>query len=462
MAERGRVAGLTAVRPKLRPGVRKTLIVVGVWAAVWAFLAVAAAHNGFFDLKVYYGAMNYWVKRGGDIYDYLTPGTPYGFTYPPFAAALMMPMSLISWHTAIFVSVTMNVLAMFAVLTWLLTPIIRRQGWSFWFSMGIAGALAAAFEPVRETVNFGQVNILLLFLVVGDILLLVRNGHRLGGIGVGLATAIKLTPGIFIVYLLVTRRWRAAAVSAATATAATWGAATFAPDASRVFWTDAMWNTDRVGSPTFISNQALTGLVQRIFNPDPMKPLWMLLVLITLVVWYWRARRAVKARDEVAGLALTGLVGCMVSPITWIHHLVWVLPSIVVLFDYATDRSIDPRRRRNLAIAFGFSYALLCSRTPWAFWAHFDGLGLIGSNAYILLMIGLLFGLPIREPADTGAGVTPSSDPGRSTGPAVEDVPDLVEIDRRVAAAFDAKDAGGSVRSESRKGVEPARPLVGA
>src|SRR5690242_14398515 len=94
VAERGRVADSTAVRPKLRPGVRKTLIVVAVWAVVWAFLTVAAAHNGFFDLKVYYGAMDYWVNRGGDIYDYLTPGTPYGFTYPPFAAALMSPMEI--------------------------------------------------------------------------------------------------------------------------------------------------------------------------------------------------------------------------------------------------------------------------------------------------------------------------------------------------------------------------------
>ncbi|MGI5244644.1 glycosyltransferase 87 family protein [Dactylosporangium sp. CA-139066] len=462
MAERGRVAESTAVRPKLRPGARKTLIVVAVWAVVWAFLLACAAHNGFFDLKVYYGAMDYWVNRGGDIYDYLTPGTPYGFTYPPLAAMLMTPMSLIGWNTAIVVSVTMNVLAMVAILTWLLRPIFKRQGWNFWFAMGIAAALAAAFEPVRETVNFGQVNILLLFLVVGDVLVLVRGGSRLGGLGIGLATAIKLTPGIFIVYLLVTRRWRAAAVSAATATAATWAAATLAPDASRVFWTDAVWNTDRVGSPTFVSNQALTGLVGRIFNPDPMKPLWLLLVLITLAVWYWRTRRAIRNKDEVAGLALTGIVGCMVSPITWIHHLVWVLPSIVVLFDYATDRSLDPRRRRNLMIAFGFSFALLCSRTPWAFHAKFDGLGLIGGNAYILLMIVLLFALPIREPADSGAGQGLSADPGRSTGPAVEDVPDLVDLDRKVSAAFDAKDVGGTVRSEAGPNVEPARPLVGA
>src|SRR4051794_40356225 len=148
--------------------------------------------------------MDYWVNKGGDIYDYLVPGTPYGFTYPPFAAALMTPMSLIGWNAAIAISVSMNVLAMTAILTWLLSPVFKRQGWSYWYAMAIAMALAAAFEPIRETVNFGQVNILVLFLVVADVLLLVRGGHKLGGIGIGLATAIKLTPGVFIVYLLIT------------------------------------------------------------------------------------------------------------------------------------------------------------------------------------------------------------------------------------------------------------------
>ena len=451
MAERGRVAVLTAVRPKLRPRVKQVLIVAAVWAAVWAFLYVAAARNGYFDLKVYYGAMDYWVNKGGDIYDYLVPGTPYGFTYPPFAAALMSPMALIGWHTAIAISVTMNVVALGFIITWLIGPVIKRQGWQFWFSLAIAFGIVAAFEPVRETVNFGQVNILLLFMVVGDLMLLVRGGSRLGGIGVGLATAIKLTPGVFILYLVVTRRWRAAAVSTATAAAATWAAATFAPDASRVFWTDAMWNTDRVGSATFVSNQALSGLVARLFNPDPMKPLWLLLVLGALAVWAWRVRKAVRAGDELAGLALTGLVGCMVSPISWIHHLVWVLPSMAVLLDHATDRSYDARRRRHLVIFGVFSYLLLCSRTPWAFHMKFDGLGLLGGNAYVLLMIALLITLPIREPADATSGPARSANPATSTGPVAEDVPDLVEIDRRVSAAFDAKEAGTA-----------ERPLVGA
>src|SRR5436190_1420035 len=91
-----------------------------------------------------------------------------------------------------------------------LGPVVRHRGWSRWFTLAVAAAFAAAFEPMRETVNFGQVNMLLLALVAGDLLLLVRGGRRWAGVLIGLATAIKLTPGLFILYLLLTRRYRAA------------------------------------------------------------------------------------------------------------------------------------------------------------------------------------------------------------------------------------------------------------
>ena len=451
MAERGRVAVLTAVRPGQRRTIKQVLVVAAFFVAVWGFLAVAAERHGYFDLRVYYGAMNYWVHGGGQLYDYLVPGTEYGFTYPPFAATLMLPMSVIGWHAAIGVSLTMTLTVTVLMVAWLVAPIARRAGWTRWFALAIALGLTAAFEPVRETVNFGQVNLLLLFLVMADLLFGVRKGSRFGGIGIGLATAIKLTPGIFIVYLLVTRRWRAAAVASASAATATWLAATLAPDASRVFWTDAMWNTDRVGNTAFVSNQSLNGLVSRLDPAEPSKALWLGLVLVAMCVWVWRARRAVKAGDEIAGLALTGIIGCLVSPITWIHHLVWVIPAVTLLVDHATDPANDRKRRRNMLIFAAISYALLCSRLPWLFHRHFGDIGLLGSNAYVLLMVVMLVALPIREPSDAA-----SAQPGTAV-PVVEDVPDLAEIDRRVNAAFNAKDAGRSVDDEAGALIQAGR-----
>ncbi|MET7946170.1 glycosyltransferase family 87 protein [Micromonospora sp. NPDC005324] len=402
---------------------RTTAQVVGVVvlaAAVTGFLAVAAVRHGFFDLKVYYGALTWWVHDGGEIYDYLKPGTQYGFTYPPFAALVMLPMAYLPWTAAIVVSVLASVVTTTVLIWWLVDPIARRAGWTRWFALAVALCLAAAFEPMRETVNFGQVNTLLLFLVAVDLLRLLPAGNRWAGVGIGLATAIKLTPGVFIVYLLVTGRWRAALTASGTAAGVSLLAAALFPDASREFWTEALWNTGRVGELAFVSNQSLRGVVARLDPEHPSTLLWLLLVLGTLALWAWRSRAAVAAGDEATGLALTGAVMCLVSPVTWVHHLVWLLPALILLVDNAMAAQ-DGRRRQVLLVAATIGYALLISRTVWLWEKDFTGVdGFLGSNAYVWVSLALLAFLPIRR------WLTPSGSAVEASG-----VPQLDQPDRR-------------------------------
>ncbi|MBQ0992094.1 glycosyltransferase 87 family protein [Micromonospora sp. PSH03] len=402
---------------------RTTAQVVGVVvlaAAVTGFLAVAAVRHGFFDLKVYYGALTWWVHDGGEIYDYLKPGTQYGFTYPPFAALVMLPMAYLPWTAAIVVSVLASVATTTVLIWWLVDPIARRAGWTRWFALAVALCLAAAFEPMRETVNFGQVNTLLLFLVAVDLLRLLPAGNRWTGVGIGLATAIKLTPGVFIVYLLVTGRWRAALTASGTAAGVSLLAAALFPDASREFWTEALWNTGRVGELAFVSNQSLRGVVARLDPEHPSTLLWLVLVLGTLALWAWRSRAAVAAGDEATGLALTGAVMCLVSPVTWVHHLVWLLPALILLVDNAMAAPAG-RRRQVLLLAATIGYALLISRTVWLWEKDFTGVdGFLGSNAYVWVSLALLAFLPIRR------WLTPNGSAVETSG-----VPQLDQPDRR-------------------------------
>ncbi|WBB70351.1 glycosyltransferase 87 family protein [Micromonospora sp. WMMD812] len=392
--------------------------------AVSAFLLVAAVRHGFFDLQVYYGALNWWVHDGGEIYDYLRPYTQYGFTYPPFAALVMLPMAYLPWPAAITVSVAATVVVTAVLFWWLLDPIARRAGWTRWFTLAVALCLSAAFEPMRETVNFGQVNMLLLFLVAVDLLRLLPAGNRWAGVGIGLATAIKLTPGIFIVYLLVTGRWRAAVTAMATAAGASVLAGALFPNASREFWTEALWNTGRVGELAFVSNQSLRGVVARLDPAHPSTVAWLVLVLGTLALWAWRSRAAVAVGDEATGLALTGAVMCLVSPVTWVHHLVWLLPALILLVDNAMAAPAGGRRRRLLLAAAIVGYGLLISRIVWSWEKDFTGVdGFLGSNAYVWISLALLAFLPIRR------WVAPRRSAVEASG-----VPQLDEPDRGAAA----------------------------
>lgn len=374
---------------------RDRILLIGTLVAGCAvFLATVPVHRGFFDVGVYQGAVTHWLRDGGQLYDYLRPGTRYGFTYPPFAALVMSPLALVGWPAAIVTSIVVNVAAAGLVIHWLLDPVARRHDWPRWYAYALTGCAVAVYEPVRDTVSFGQVNLLLLVLVLTDLMLIRTGRHRFAGIGIGLASAIKLTPAVFIVYLVLVGRWRAAVVAAGTAASATILAAVIAPHPSYVFWTHALWDTDRVGDLGYVSNQSLRGLLTRL-DPHLGKGVWLAVVLAVLVVWAVRVRRAARADDQLAGFALTGIVGCLVSPITWVHHLVWLLPALAVLGNAALSAGPGGRRRR-LGTATAVAYVLLCSSVVWLWWDDASGPdGLVGANAYVWISLALLLCLPI-------------------------------------------------------------------
>ncbi|WP_157876755.1 glycosyltransferase family 87 protein, partial [Streptomyces graminilatus] len=266
----------------------RLLLVLALAAAVTVFTATVPLLRGWFDLRVYYGSIDNWANHGGRLYDYLLPGSTCGFTYPPFAAISMLPMAMLGLRAATTVALLLNLAALGAVVWLTAGPALRRHGWYGW---ALTGCALALFEPVRDTVSLGQVNLVLLALVLTDAWLLTTGRTRWAGIGIGLAAAVKLTPALFIGLLLLAGRRRAAGVATAVAGAATVLAALIAPDASRFYWTEALWDTQRVGKAAYISNQSLQGVLARLTESgEPSRAVWLVVVLLVLGVWVWRAR----------------------------------------------------------------------------------------------------------------------------------------------------------------------------
>lgn len=427
----------------------RLLLVLALVTAVTVFTATVPLLRGWFDLRVYHGAVDSWIHHGGRLYDYRVPGTTYGFTYPPFAAVAMLPMALLGLHAAIAAALLLNLAALAVVLRILTGPAWRRYGW---YGCALAACALALFEPLRDTFSFGQVNVLLLALVLVDAWLLATGRGRWAGVGIGLAAAVKLTPALFIGLLLLARRRRAAAVATAVAVAATALAAAVAPDASRFYWTEAMWDTTRVGRLDYVSNQSLQGILARLGEPD--RAVWAVAVLLVLGVWAARARRAVAAGEWTTAFALTGLTACLVSPITWVHHLVWLLPSLAVLV-----RAGHPRIAATL-------YAVLCTSVVWLWFDDASGIdGFLGSNTYTWITLGLLLWLPIgqrrpaRPPLDRSASTTaPTPSPA---APAIAPVPDQSEPSSGVRATVLGTAAGrafGLTRNASSDPTGSTRP----
>ena len=384
-------------------------VAVGTW--VLAHHLVRPLWHHYFDLFVYRGAIQWWVS-GEPLYSFVRGDSLYGFTYPPFAAVVLAPLALGPWRVPAGILMAASV-AVVVVSTWrFFGPVARRAGWPTVFAVALALPVVLLMDPVRETIAYGQINLLLVALVLAAVVA-VRRGWRWAGAGTGLAAAIKLTPAMFILYFVLTRRWRVAGVAVATSAAATAVAFLISPHTSIQFWTTTLWDTSRVGVVGRTPNQSLQGMLARLLGSPP-QLLWALLAVAVLVIGMWRAARAYAAGDELVGLVLTGLTGSLISPISWTHHLYWLVPAVFVLVDVAVGRSVTPlwplRRApgrataRTAGVAAVAITAACCSSVIWYFQRdegliHDGGvLGTLGENAFVLVMLLLVLLLPARGP----------------------------------------------------------------
>jgi len=226
--------------------------------------------------------------------------------------------------------------------------------------LAVAGAVAAAMalDPVWQTLFLGQINLILLALILTDVWRVSRG--RAAGIGVGIAAAIKLTPAIFIVFFLLAGRTRAAFIAAGTFVLCGLVGFLVAPDASRLYWRHLFFDTRRVGAP-YISNQSPYGAAIRIASGQGhIGPWWIVIPVAFAVVGLTTATMLARRLDWLGATAVTGLTGLLVSPISWAHHWVWILPALVLLL----------RSGHRIAAAAGY---LLFALAPFWFTPHAAG-----------------------------------------------------------------------------------------
>lgn len=387
------------------------IAVTGVGVALTQRLAVD--HNNF-DIRVYDGAVSSWAG-GGDLYAYSQGDRHLGFTYPPFAALLMLPMSLLPQAAVIAINAVLMAVALVVATRVVLGRTFFASRHGVWFATAMAVPLVCLSQPIRDTLSFGQVNIFIALLVLADLVAL-RRGLPWAGVGAGLATAIKLTPGLFVVFYLLTSQRRAARNAAAAALGATALAGLVAPGTSWTFWSSALLDPSRVGSYDDSANQSIAGVITRLTDSHQLSggP-WLLAVLVVLPLGLARARQAWDRSDGLAALTLVGLTAALVSPITWVHHLFWVVPAVVLLVDVGLKRRSWP----SLLVAAS-TVALFASGVNVLMGQHLGRhmsqgvLVVLGENAYAACCLLLLLVVPTDRITQT-RGRMPVGHPTRGT-----------------------------------------------
>jgi alpha-1,2-mannosyltransferase len=331
-----------------------------VFAALVGWLVVsqltATPAQRLVDLDVYRNAGTS-VLHGRDLYGYVShPPQRLPFTYPPFAALLAIPLAWLPFSVAGIVW-TLGELACTVGLTAVgFGRLLRRRSTSWPLLLGLLAGLLQLTLPLRDEVKFGQVDELLALLVVVDCL---SARRKTTGVLVGIAAAIKLTPAAFVVYLFVRGSRRAAATAALTFAACALSAAALLPGDSDRFWTDALFHTERLRSNAGTSNQSLRGMWLRALpgHGGPVTAAWLASAAIVAAIGLWRARAASRRGGEVAAIAFVGLTAVLVSPVSWIHHIVWLPLVAGVIVDTG-------QHWRRWAVA-GAVWLFFVVRVPW-------------------------------------------------------------------------------------------------
>ena len=351
-----------------------------------------------FDVYVYWYALNNWFS-GNSLYDWyaLPDYKMYPFTYPPFGAWALSPLTWFDYETA----ARLMIMAI-ALQTAVIVALIGRSlGWSWGSAFAIAPwaaiVIEQCLEPFNQSVGFAQVNTAMMALVMIDVA--APDSWKGRGVASGLAAAIKLTPAIAVLIFLLRRQWRSAITMVATSLTVTLLSWIISPSESARFFFDAMWDPQRAGDAYYTSNQNLKGFVARALPENAWSITWAIAVVLALVAAVWLCLRiqaaatsvvtphviyddaapgplnaatpaapagdaaelaasdavttpsAVAAPSAVAttpaapvlpenlATLLTAAVimtlGLLVSPITWSHHWVWGLATVVVLIAVA-------------------------------------------------------------------------------------------------------------------------------
>ncbi|MGI8759728.1 MAG: glycosyltransferase 87 family protein [Jatrophihabitantaceae bacterium] len=343
---------------------------------------------GYFpaDLAVYlHGGTA--VRGGLDLYSYQVGR--FGFTYPPFPALLAALPSLLPRWLAAAAMAAASLYALQVLVRHSAPSLLRAAGASTAALLGLL--LLVACEPVRITLWNGQVNLILAALTVYD---LQRPATaRTRGALVGICTGVKLTPGIFVVYLLACRRYRDARNAALGFGATVAGSWLVLPSDSREYWTHYVFGTSRIGDIRRWGNQSLLAVSDRLLSSTQLATLvWIAAAAAVLAGGCYLAAR-LSSRDPILAIGVVGITGCLVSPVSWTHHWVWFVPLIAGLFRFVQERG---RAAQAGLLALALLVVVGCNKPPFSLAFHWGVTAWTLGNGYVIAALAVLVALAVN------------------------------------------------------------------
>lgn len=397
---------------------QRRLLTIAIALFVVSAIASWTVHiwHGYIDLQVYRNGARAWLD-GSDLYGPMPKvfGIGLPFTYPPLAALFFAPLALMPLGAAEWL-VLLTSMASLAVTLWLVLTRLRPQSDRTTRLILLIGALAVLglSEPIRQTYNFGQINLVLMAAVALDAL--VRKPFWPRGMLIGITVSVKLIPAGYLLYFLLRRDWRACLTLIGSAAGAIALGFLLFPNDSIEYWFHTLVDTGRIGPPQYAGNQSLKGFAFRLGVSDSTATaIWIALSLIAIGLAALWMKRLIDRGHTVAALLVNSAAVLLVSPVSWSHHWVWIAPALLVAGDLiarmpAADAADTPgraARRRRMWIAVTTAVTVLFMVGPqwvlphnadrelrWAWWQQ-----ILGSSYVLVAFAALVIAAIAYRPA---------------------------------------------------------------
>jgi hypothetical protein len=302
-----------------RSPLRWLLLVAGILMAIYAWQIRQPPTTS--DFTIFYNSAK---RPPAEMY--VRPmGPPRGNMNAPQFQLLIWPLTRLPLPIASEVWRSLNVIALCGCIWWL-----TQKGPEKWSAADYGAALAWA--PFHHALTLNQVTWILWPLLVWTWWCWRRGRWGAGAIGLGIALSLKIFLGVFLLWLLIRRQFRALAVSLATMIAgfgvgaAVYGASVFQA------WIAAMAGAEWPGA---FSNASIRGLIDRSLTKNftgapPLLDLprvaavLYIVSAIGIVIWTLMRTRDRSVDASWPALMASALVA---SPLGWVYYLWWMVPG---------------------------------------------------------------------------------------------------------------------------------------
>ncbi len=348
------MVSLTGFAPVVRSlvarlrGHRKLLAVIAVAELISVIMVSSVSPHDHIDGEVYRLGAQAWAT-GHDVYNNL-PATESGlrlpFIYPPFAAIVFSPLALVSKTKTVIVIMAVSHVMLLGTLYVVLSsaPFLAAHRDKVLVVSAAVLPLATISEPVLETLTYAQINIVLMALVTVDCLWRTPDGAKKlpypRGMLIGIAAGLKLTPLAFLLFLLLRKDYRAIVTAVLTFLGTVAVGVLFAFDDAKEFWLHDMLASSNVSfgpkypgdAAVYAGNQSLRSALTKLgLHGTPLTVVFGLAALVVAALAVIGIVHALRFADLPLAVAINGILSLLVSPISWSHHWVWAVPTLVLL-----------------------------------------------------------------------------------------------------------------------------------